>query len=162
MKNHLVPCRLSGRVNLLASTVALLLLAIADTLAVSASDEIPAATVTSSVPAAVSNPAAAALSAQPEVWLCAGDRIMELLHPDAEWSFVKQHLDGIKLYVDQINEAHPDQLQQLVRLVKDNGYQVAVEMFWSSRTISTSRAGCCAKKTGRRGMMCRRPKATVA
>jgi len=39
---------------------------------------------------------------QPEVWLCAGERINDLLRPDAEWSFVKQHLSGIKLYVDQI------------------------------------------------------------
>ena len=80
MKNHLLPCRLSGRVNLLARSVALLFLAITDTLAVSASDEIQAATVASSVPAAVSNTVAAA-STQPEVWLCAGDRITELLQP---------------------------------------------------------------------------------
>jgi hypothetical protein len=29
---------------------------------------------------------------QPEVWLCAGERIEELLSPDAEWPFVQQHL----------------------------------------------------------------------
>ena len=68
---------------------------------------------------------------RPEVWLCAGERIIELLRSDAEWSFVKQHLSGIKLYVDQINQAQPEQLQQLARLVKENGYQVAVEL------------GCC-------------------
>ena len=53
---------------------------------------------------------------------------MQLLRSNAEWSFVKQHLDGIKFYVDQINNAQPDPLQQLVRLVKENGYQIAVEV----------------------------------
>ena len=38
---------------------------------------------------------------QPEVWLCAGERIADLLRPEAEWPFVKQHLTGIKLYVGQ-------------------------------------------------------------
>ena len=41
--------------------------------------------------------------AQPEVWLCAGDRIMELLQPGAEWPFVQQHLTGIKLYIGQLH-----------------------------------------------------------
>ena len=45
----------------------------------------------------------------------AGDRIVVLLRPDAEWSFVKQHLNGIKLYVDPINDAKPGQLQQCCR-----------------------------------------------
>ena len=38
---------------------------------------------------------------------------------------------GLKLYVDQIDSARPEQLRQLVRLVKEQRYQVAVEL------------GCC-------------------
>lgn len=36
---------------------------------------------------------------QPEVWLCAGDRIADLLDPDADWPFVQKHLAGIKFYI---------------------------------------------------------------
>ncbi len=82
-------------------------------------------------PAAAVNPAAA----QPEVWLCAGDRIMELVQPGAEWPFVKQHLTGIKLYIGQLHgnrrqepEATKERLQQLVQLVRDHNLQVAVEL----------------------------------
>jgi hypothetical protein len=63
-----------------------------------------------------------------EVWLCAGDRMADLLRPEAEWPFVKKHLSGIKLYVDQINKATPEQLAGLVKLVKEQRYQVAVEV----------------------------------
>lgn len=68
---------------------------------------------------------------EPEVWLCAGDRIVELLGEAAEWSFVKENLTGIKLYVDQIDQARPEQLAALVALVEEQGYAVAVEL------------GCC-------------------
>jgi len=67
----------------------------------------------------------------PEVWLCAGDRVTQLLRDDAEWAFVKENLSGIKLYIDQINGARPEQLAALVKLVQDQRYQVAVE------------CGCC-------------------
>ena len=63
-----------------------------------------------------------------EVWLCAGERIAELMRPDAEWPFVKQHLSGIKLYVDQLNGATPEQLAALARFLKEHRYQVAVEL----------------------------------
>ncbi len=43
-----------------------------------------------------------------EVWLCAGNRHLELMRPDAEWPFVKQHLSGTKIYVDQVNRATPE------------------------------------------------------
>ena len=44
---------------------------------------------------------------RPEVWVCAGERIADLLRPDAEWPVVRRHLSGIKLYVDRINQAAP-------------------------------------------------------
>ena len=60
---------------------------------------------------------------QPEVWLCAGDRIVDLLQPDAEWPFLGQQLTGVKLYIGQLagprrrsTEATPDKLRRLVRL----------------------------------------------
>ncbi len=77
---------------------------------------------------AAKNRIADAPTALPEVWLCAGERIADLFPPEAEWPFVKQHLAGIKLYVDQINQATPKRLAALVRLVKAHGYQVAVEL----------------------------------
>lgn len=63
-----------------------------------------------------------------EVWLCAGEGTFELLRPDAEWPVVKKNLSGIKLYVDLINKATPEQLASLVQLVKAQGWQVAVEL----------------------------------
>jgi len=66
-----------------------------------------------------------------EVWLCAGGGVSELVREDADWPFVKANLAGIKLYVDQIEEAPPEQLAALVRLVEKQHYQVAVE------------CGCC-------------------
>jgi hypothetical protein len=66
--------------------------------------------------------------AQPEVWLCAGERINQLLQPGAVWPYSRQHLSGIKLYVDQIDRATPEQLSNLVRLVNAQKYQVAVEL----------------------------------
>jgi len=74
-------------------------------------------------------------TARPEVWLCAGDRIADLLQPDAEWPFVKQHLTGIKLYIGQLYksrrkpaDATSDRLRQIVRLVKAHKLKVAVEL----------------------------------
>lgn len=69
-----------------------------------------------------------AARAAPEVWLCAGDRVDRLLEPGAQWPFVRRNLAGIKLYVDQINQAAPDRLAALVRLIKAQGYKVAVEL----------------------------------
>jgi hypothetical protein len=69
--------------------------------------------------------------AKPEVWLCAGRGTLDLLLPDAEWPFVKRRLSGIKLYIDQVDHATPEQLRQLVRLVRTQGYQIAIE------------CGCC-------------------
>ena len=69
--------------------------------------------------------------AEPEVWLCTGRAVFGLLRPDAEWPFVKRHLSGIKLYIDVVDKATPEQLERLVRLVREQGYQVAIE------------CGCC-------------------
>lgn len=74
-------------------------------------------------------------TARPEVWLCVGGRIADLLSPEAEWPYVKRHLAGVKLYVDQLRTnrrrgagATLDQLQQLVRLTRAHNLQVAVEL----------------------------------
>ena len=70
-------------------------------------------------------------AAAPEVWLCPGGGVKELARDDAQWSFVKRNLAGLKLYIDQIDQAAPEQLVSLVKLVREQGYQVAVE------------CGCC-------------------
>jgi hypothetical protein len=63
----------------------------------------------------------------PEVWLCAGGAVKELFRDDAQWPFVKHNLTGLKLYVDQIDQAPPELLAALVKLVREQRYQVAVE-----------------------------------
>jgi hypothetical protein len=125
MKTIIRQANLSGGTHWFTWTIAVLLLPLS--WAVPASDKNQANPPEPSVVAA-ENRVAAAPTAQPEVWLCAGERIADLLRPDAEWPFVKQHLAGIKLYVDQINQAAPEQLAALVRLVKEHRYQVAVEL----------------------------------
>lgn len=72
---------------------------------------------------------------QTEVWLCAGDRIAELLDTDAEWPFVQQHLTGIKLYIGQLAtnrrrpaESSTDRIRQIAELVKNHNLKVAVEL----------------------------------
>ena len=84
---------------------------------------------------AVPYPADDSPVAKPEVWLCAGDRIMELLQPGAEWPFVKQHLSGFKLYIGQLygkrsetNAQTIERLQPLARFVRAHHLQVAVEL----------------------------------
>jgi hypothetical protein len=90
---------------------------------------------------ATSVPAGNPPAAQPEVWLCAGERIMELLQPGAEWPFVKQHLTGIKLYIGQLHgkrletrEQTIERLQPLVRFMRAHHLQVAVELGGCLRT----------------------------
>ncbi|TAN35793.1 MAG: hypothetical protein EPN23_10350 [Verrucomicrobia bacterium] len=67
---------------------------------------------------------------KPEVWLCAGrgTRLSELMKPGAQWTFVKQHVAGIKIYIDQINQVPPEDLAALARLAKENQLQIAVEI----------------------------------
>jgi hypothetical protein len=66
-------------------------------------------------------------AAAPEVWLCPGGGVKELVREDANWPFVKQNLTGLKLYIDQIDQAAPELVVALVKLVREQGYQVAVE-----------------------------------
>jgi len=68
--------------------------------------------------------------AAPEVWLCTS-LTDELTRAGAEWPFVKRNLTGLKLYVDQINQAKPEQLKALVKLAKEQRFRIAVEL------------GCC-------------------
>jgi hypothetical protein len=72
----------------------------------------------------------AARAARPEVWMCTGD-VDELVRPDADWSFVRRNLAGIKLYVGLLHQPKPGQIERLVKMVKANRLQVAVEL------------GCC-------------------
>jgi hypothetical protein len=53
--------------------------------------------------------------------------VLDLLAPEAQWSFVREHLSGIQFYIDMIDRATPEQLGQLVRLLRQQGYQVSVE-----------------------------------
>jgi|GEM_PF-784808 len=75
----------------------------------------------------VCTPLRAASTTRSEVWLCTGKGVFDLLKPDAQWPFVREHLAGIQLYIDVINRATPEQLGGLARLVRAQRYQVSVE-----------------------------------
>ncbi|MFQ6133704.1 MAG: hypothetical protein ACE5R4_16805, partial [Armatimonadota bacterium] len=62
----------------------------------------------------------------PEVWMCHGQP-WELAEPDAEWDFVKQNLDGIKLYIGSVAKASEDQRRKLAATLKDAAIEVAIE-----------------------------------
>jgi hypothetical protein len=66
---------------------------------------------------------------RPEVWLCTASA--EELLKQAEWPTVRRGITGIKLYVGLLHEPKPGVLEKLVKLVKENRLQVAVEL------------GCC-------------------
>jgi len=86
-------------------------------------------------PSATRSPGTSRAKQQPEVWLCAGDRIEALCRPEAEWPFVKKHLSGIKFYIGQLygdrrrgGQDNAERLRKYVKLVRENGLQVAVEL----------------------------------
>jgi hypothetical protein len=65
--------------------------------------------------------------ARPEVWLCMGNRVFDLLDAGAEWFFVKEHLSGIQFYIDMVNKAPTEKLKQFVELIQRQNLQVAIE-----------------------------------
>lgn len=67
----------------------------------------------------------------PEIWLCAGPGVADLLQEGAEWPFTRENLTGIKLYIGQLAQPKPGQIKALINLVQKQHYQVAVEV------------GCC-------------------
>jgi hypothetical protein len=52
---------------------------------------------------------------------------LPLLDPNAKWDFVKRRLGYLKLYIDWINKASPDELSALVSVLKQNNIKIAVE-----------------------------------
>jgi len=64
---------------------------------------------------------------RPEIWLCMRNRVFDLLDPDAEWPFVKEHISGIQFYIDMVNKAPSEKLKQFVQLIQKQKYQVAIE-----------------------------------
>ena len=68
----------------------------------------------------------------PEVWLCHHD-IEELADPAADWDFVREHLDGIKVYVGTVTGTNKHtrisdpNLVALARILKENDIQLAME-----------------------------------
>jgi len=56
-----------------------------------------------------------------------GNRVFDLLDPEAEWPFAKEHLSGIQFYIDMVNKAPTEKLKQFVQLIQEHKYQVAIE-----------------------------------
>jgi hypothetical protein len=77
-------------------------------------------------------PAAESIKATPEVWLCHHD-IEDLADPNADWDFVRKHLDGIKIYVGSLMGTRKhvkitnEKLAALTRTLKENDIQLAME-----------------------------------
>ena len=77
-------------------------------------------------------PAAEGTKETPEVWLCHHD-IEDLADPDADWDFVRNHLDGIKIYVGNLMGTRKHvrisdkRLASLTRTFEENGIQLAME-----------------------------------
>ncbi|MFQ5808830.1 MAG: hypothetical protein ACE5JM_04335, partial [Armatimonadota bacterium] len=62
----------------------------------------------------------------PEVWMC-HHGAWDLAGPDAEWDFVRENLDGIKLYIGSVQKAPEENLKALASTLKDAGIQVSIE-----------------------------------
>jgi len=65
-------------------------------------------------------------AARPEVWMCHREPTVLAEHPE-QWAFVREHLDGIKLYIGTLRKAPADKLRKLAALLKQNNIKVAVE-----------------------------------
>lgn len=64
--------------------------------------------------------------AQAEVWMTYPNPWA--LTQSEEWAFVKENVDGIKLYIDQIYFADPAELRAFVVCVEEAGIELAVEL----------------------------------
>ena len=56
-----------------------------------------------------------------------GSKVFDLLDPEAEWPYVREHLSGIQFYIDVVNKAPAEKLKQFVQLIRERKYQVAIE-----------------------------------
>ena len=79
-----------------------------------------------------SEPASEGTKETPEVWLC-HHNIEDLVDPDADWDFVRDHLDGIKIYVGSLMGTRKhvrisdENLASLARILKEHGIQLSME-----------------------------------
>ena len=82
--------------------------------------------------ASSSQPAAGGARETSEVWLCHHD-IEALADPDADWDFVRDHLDGIKVYVGSLTGSRKhvrisdENLALLSKTLEENDIQLAME-----------------------------------
>ena len=70
--------------------------------------------------------ASAPADAAPEIWMC--HRGMDELakHPD-EWAFVREHISGIQVYIDQFARYDAADMTALAELVREADLKVSVE-----------------------------------
>lgn len=62
----------------------------------------------------------------PEIWMCHREMHKLLEDPEA-WSYVREHLDGIQLYIGQLQRYSPEVLEGLATMAAEADLQVAVE-----------------------------------
>ncbi len=63
---------------------------------------------------------------RPEVWMCHHE-LWDLAEPDADWDFVREDLDGVKLYIGSVQKSPEDRLRKLARALREAEIKVAVE-----------------------------------
>jgi hypothetical protein len=82
--------------------------------------------------ASSNEPTAQGTKDTPEVWLCHHD-IEDLADPNADWHFVRDHLDGVKIYVGSLmgtrkhTRISDENLASLARTLDQQGIQLAME-----------------------------------
>ncbi len=62
--------------------------------------------------------AAAGESAGPEIWMCKSNP-WELAE-SREWKFVRENVDGIKIYIDEMKKASKEQMRALTTVLNEN------------------------------------------
>lgn len=69
----------------------------------------------------------------PEVWMCVGDIRQLLSTQDAGWSFVRKHLDGIKIYIGSLGGVQKrrvlsnEELRQFLTILAANKIKLCIE-----------------------------------
>jgi hypothetical protein len=61
-----------------------------------------------------------------EVWICYGN-INQLVEEGVDWDFVKDNIDGVKLYSGNVSKAKLETLEELARLQKKHDFQLSIE-----------------------------------
>jgi hypothetical protein len=63
---------------------------------------------------------------RPEVWMCKSNPWE--LADSGDWEFVKENVDGIKIYIDEMKKASEGQMKKLAAILNENDTKIAIEL----------------------------------